>query len=497
MTRTWTRGSGLGRMASVVLAACLSSLLGACGGGRAGTGSGPAESTHGHDEDMQTAASNRVAIPAAVRSNLGITFVTVERRHIERTLRAPGRFEYLPTARREYRTALAGRVELVVEQYARVEAGEVLYRIDSPAWREMQQDLAEAGSSVRRLVAKQGTFEPLWEAHERHHEILEEGVSVWEERVAQLRALSETGGGRGDDLAQARSSLASTRAELAEVQEREAELAADRDETAAALETATARLNFLLDSAGAIVGRDRAWLVETVEGRDGPQPRWAAVHAIEVMASEAGVVEEVGLTNGSWADETVAVLTVVRPDRLRFRASGLQSDAGALRDGLRVRIVPPTPTSAGRAVPLQDTMEGLLSIGLSGDPDDRTLDLVVVPESLRAWARPGVTAQLEIVTDATAQAELAIPLAAVQRDGLIPVIFRRDPANPNQAIRMQADLGKDDGRWVSILSGVRDGDEIVLDGAFQLMLATSGSIQQGGHFHPDGTFHQGDDGEGH
>ena len=54
------------------------------------------------------------------------------------------------------------------------------------------------------------------------------------------------------------------------------------------------------------------------------------------------------------------------------------------------------------------------------------------------------------------------------------------------------ELGKDDGRWVALLSGVRDGDQIVLDGAFQLMLATSGSIQKGGHFHSDGTYHEGE-----
>ena len=36
------------------------------------------------------------------------------------------------------------------------------------------------------------------------------------------------------------------------------------------------------------------------------------------------------------------------------------------------------------------------------------------------------------------------------------------------------------------------GDEIVLDGGFQLMLATSGTIQQGGHFHADGTYHEGE-----
>ena len=56
---------------------------------------------------------------------------------------------------------------------------------------------------------------------------------------------------------------------------------------------------------------------------------------------------------------------------------------------------------------------------------------------------------------------------------------------------MQADLGATDGRWVVIQSGVRAGDEVVVDGVYQLMLATSGSAANGGHFHSDGTFHEG------
>jgi multidrug efflux pump subunit AcrA (membrane-fusion protein) len=137
-------------------------------------------------------------------------------------------------------------------------------------------------------------------------------------------------------------------------------------------------------------------------------------------------------------------------------------------------------------------MHGTLQLGLTGDAKDRTIDLYVTPEKLSPWARPGVTAQLEIITDSTDSAELSIPLAAVQQDGLSQIIFRRNPNNPNEAIRMEADLGLNDGRWVAVLSGLTDGDEVVLDGGFQLMLATSGSIQKGGHFHSDGTFHEGD-----
>jgi cobalt-zinc-cadmium efflux system membrane fusion protein len=445
---------------------------------------------HDHEAAMQAASTNRIDIPPAVRRNLGISFVAVERRRIEQTLRVPGRFEYLPTARREYRTMLPGRVELLVEQFDRVDTAAPLYRIDSPAWREMQQKLAETRSSIERLTTKLATFEPLLAAHDRHEESLQESIDVWSTRVDQLEAVREAGGGRVNELAEARSAFASARAELANVQEKKAELRAARAETIAELGAAETRMSFLLDSASSLVDFDRAELVETVRHNGQDRPRWETIGSIEVRAAESGVVEMLGLTNGAWADREVAVVTVVQPDRLRFHASGLQSDLGVLRDGLETRIVPPAPTTAGRAIHLQDTMRGTLSLGLSGEPNDRTIGLYVLPEQLSAWARPGVAAQLEIITDSTATPELAIPKAAVQQDGLRPVIFRRDPDRPNQAVRMEADLGMDDGRWVAVLSGLRTGDEIVLDGAFQLMLATSGTMQKGGHFHGDGTFHE-------
>ena len=444
---------------------------------------------HDHAEDEAPTNPNLVAIPAAVRSNLGITFIEVERRRIEQTLRVPGRFEYLPTAGREYRTMLPGRVELAGDQFDRVESGDTLYLIDSPAWREHQEKLTEATASIQRLRTRLDSFGPLREAHHTHEQRLEETIAIRRERVDQLRSLAEAGGGRRPELIAARDSVSTAEAELAEVLEKEATLEADEAETRADLVAAEARFDFLLDTASSIVREP----VDALLANEGDHPRWRTLELIEVRADAPGIIDTIDITNGAWATQESAVLSVVQPDRLRFRASGLQSDLGVLRDGLSARIVPPTPTTTGRAVPLTDTMEGTLSLGLAGDPNDRSLDLYVVPENLKPWARPGISAQLEIVTDATASPELTIPLAAVQRDGLTPVIFRRNPSNPNEAIRMEADLGKDDGRWVALLSGVRDGDEVVLDGAFQLMLATSGSIQKGGHFHSDGTFHEGED----
>ena len=167
---------------------------------------------------------------------------------------------------------------------------------------------------------------------------------------------------------------------------------------------------------------------------------------------------------------------------------GMQSDLGRLKSGLPARIVPPK----GGSIDLQDTMEATLTLGLSADAQERTVELIAVPARLASWARPGVSAHLEIIT-AGGQNELAIPLSSVIQDGLSKVFFRRDPKDADKVIRTEADLGVNDGRWVAVQSGVRDGDEVVLDGVYQLMIATSGTVQKGGHSTATGAFHEGKD----
>ena len=464
----------------------LPAMLGGCGE------ASPEPSSTPHAE-ATPAPTNRIDIPPAVRSNLGITFAPAERRHIEDTLRAPGTFEYLPTAVRTYQTMLPGRVDILVNQFELVEPGTPLYRIDSPEWREVQRSIAESDANVTQLESTVRTFDPLMKAHRQHERSLHEHIDVWRARVERLDALRAAGGGRMSELTAARSSLTAAEAELANVQEKDAELHADQDRTHTALEAAKVNRSLAIDAAAALLDLDPEALLAPTSVDGIEQPQWRSMTTIAVVARKAGVVESVDLTNGAWANASDRVLTVVQPDRLRFHASGLQSDLGVLRDGLPVTIVPPTPTATGTAVSIHEVMRGSLSLGLAGNADERTLDLYVTPDSLAHWARPGVRAQLEIVTDSSDTAELAIPLAAVQQDGLEPIIFRRDPMNPNKAIRIDADLGLNDGRWVAVLSGLRDGDEVVLDGGFQLMLATSGSVQQGGHFHADGTFHEGED----
>jgi hypothetical protein len=82
-------------------------------------------------------------------------------------------------------------------------------------------------------------------------------------------------------------------------------------------------------------------------------------------------------------------------------------------------------------------------------------------------------------------------VASVIQDGLEHVFYRRDPKDPDRALRVLADLGPSDGRWIVLKSGVKEGDEVVLDGVYALKLTSSAQQAPAGyHYHADGALHK-------
>lgn len=446
--------------------------------------------------------TNRIDVPESVRRNLGITFAKVESRPVAQTIRVPGRFEYIPEARREYRTMLAGRVELSVKQYQRVEAEQRLYLLASPEWHELQEKISAAESEIRQAEARAKSIPVLLAAHHKHEESLRTSADLWEKRVEQLDQTKVAGVISSEEVTSARSTFATQKAQLAEVLEKEAELEAQRIETEAQLGAAKARFRLLISTAATLLNLDEEELTKACEpphtgtasirhheGPSGePAPFWRELHEIEVRATAPGIIQSLDLTNGAWVSTGSLVLATVDPTGLRFVASGMQSDLGRLQDGLPARIVPPK----GGSLQLLETMDATLTVGLAADPEERTVELIAVPMRVAPWARVGVAAHLEVIT-AGGRDDLAIPLSSVIQDGLSKIFFRRDPSDPDKVIRTEADLGVNDGKWVVVQSGIREGDEVVLDGVYQLMLASSAVAQKGGHFHSDGTFHEGED----
>jgi hypothetical protein len=414
---------------------------------------------------------NVVAIPDSVRTNLGITFAKVTRRVVAGTVRYPGRFEAPPEAVRKHHAPVAGRVTLLVKQFDRVAKGAELFRLEAPRLRELRREIAAAEAEDRVADAELQSLPAYRAAHRAHEEALKGSVELWTKRVADLEALQAGGGVRNDELSAARAELAKANADFAETQEKDADLEARARRVAAVQAGAAARAALLRDELASLLG---------TPGGNG------ASAEITGRAANDGVVSKIEVSEGAWADVGAALLEIVDPTRVRFRAAAPQVDLSRLKDGAAVRIVP--SVGGGDALRARNGIPAVLRVGIAGDAEERTFDVFAVPTAADPAARPGVVGALEIVPDGATE-DLSVERAAVLRDGLVSVFFRRDPKKLDQVLRVEADLGVTDGRYVVIKSGVKEGDEIVLGGAYQLVLATSGTAQKGGHFHADGTFH--------
>ena len=412
-------------------------------------------------------ASAAIDIPPTVQKNLGLTFVDVEVRQVADTMRIPGAFELQPRARHEYRMALPGRIELLVDQYERVESGAALFRFQSPRWPELLHEI---------IVGEQATA-----VEEARIEVVLAQRAESERKLELLR-------GRIEMLAQAdfkRADLENDAAELeASLPRLAAELQLARTRVANAKRTREHALHRAATAAGLPEGQlEREVLVEGER-----VPFYQTIDWIEVRAVQAGVVERLAVTDGAFVQPPDPVLSIVDPERVRFRARAPQGDLDRIMSARTTHIVPPrTP-----GTPIGTAVAASMSLGLEAQPADRTVTLIATPEERAPWIRPGVSAYLEVVLESTAVPALAIPRAAIVQDGLQHVFFRRDPKNPGRAIRVQADMGVSDGRWVVLHSGVQRGDQVVHDGVYELKLAQQqvGGKQQSGHVHADGSVHE-------
>lgn len=395
----------------------------------------------GHDHGSQ-GSEKRVPINDAVKRNLGLVFAKAEYRSTLATRTLNGHFELVPSAQHHYPLPATGRVTVLVKPLQEIKEGQLIAEIDAPAWRKLQQELSEASSSLTQANAEKIRAEAAQKAAGDIEGVQEE-LNVY---AAEVKVALAKVGSAKSNYAQ------------------------------------------LLLQASTLTGLS----VKTLEKSDDKGPNWAKLQSIPIRSVCNGVVQEIDAATGTWVAEGTEVIHVVDPNQLRFRAKALQADVyDSLRNGLRVHIVPPTAKGDLRT---NQSVQGMLRLGVTGDPEIRTTDVFVDfgKRALPIWARPKLSAVAKVVTAGSLDdEELSIPTRAIIQDGLDTVYFLVDPENENSVIRKVADMGPSDGKWTTIYSGLTEEDQVVVDGVYQLKLATSAQATKGGHFEADGTWHEG------
>lgn len=439
---------------------------------------------HAHAGSGKDGPTNRVAIPEAVRNSLGITFAKAEERSVSPTLRLAGHVEPTTAGQQPFHANLAGTVTIHVQPLQRVKTGDLLVSIAS-------SELLEARHELHTQADQVGHAE----------DVRKVDGALLTEASATLRHIKK----RLASIRSAGASKAGLTAEMQRLKARVQVLRVKRGASSRAVVRAEHRFEAELARFASQVGMSISALREadtsSAEHGDTP-PRWETMERLEMRARADGVVTDLPLRTGAWVELGGKVAQVTDPSAVWVKCKAIPSDLSQLRDGQKVeisaagrpRVLTGITTPAGESA--VTSVIGTLRVGVASD-DSHTfpvyvaLDAAASKPKLPAWFRSGVTVFADVRLITTNKPETVIPKSALVRDGLETIFFRRDPSDPDKAVRTVADMGPDDGQWVTVYSGVAPKDEVVVDGAYELKLATKAAPAEGGHFHSDGSFHKG------
>jgi cobalt-zinc-cadmium efflux system membrane fusion protein len=370
---------------------------------------------HGHDEPGHGEHADEVTLTSDAIARYGIKIEPVRRRAMTASFVAPARVAFNAEAMAHVGTPVEGRVaQLRVRLGDTIARGDVLLIVDSPALGESQSDYLRKAAAVE--VARTG-LEVARTSYDRSKTLMEgKGLSLGEfqRREGEFRIA------QGGLLAAESAALAAENTlhlyGMTQAQVNALKATGEID----------ARYEVRAPIAGTVVERE-ATLGEVV----GPERE-----ALMILAdlSTYWVMADV-------PEARIARVAVDSPAWVTIAALGRDAVEG------RVTYIAPQLNAATRTTPVRVEIAG----GIPG-------------------LQAGMFGQVEMVgADASTTATvLAVPESAVQTVEGGPAVFVPVPNEENTFAKRAVTVGPRVGRWTPILSGLAEGEPVVVGGSFIL-----------------------------
>lgn len=373
---------------------------------------------HGDDEHDHAgdAHVDEVKLTPEAIKQYGVTTGIVSRQSLVGTVTAPARVAFNTDAMAHVGSAITGRAnDLKVKLGDRVERGDLLIVVDSPELGEAQSDFLLKRTAV--MIAKPAV-QLTKDAYNRAKQLLDQSQGI----------------------------------ALAEVQKREAEWRTAEGNLRAAEASATAAENKLH-----LYGMSQDAVRKLVEtGEIVPQYR--------ITAPIAGQVVEREVTLGE----------LVRPDRDSLLVIADLSTAWVIADVPEARIGEIGIGGAARislAALKNRVLDGKVTyIAPALDPNTRSAKVRIEVNDPTGTIRPGMFAQASIrpASIDEAGAVLAVPEEAIQTVEGGPAVFVPVEGEPNTFAKRSVTVGPSVAGLVPVLSGLDEGDVLVVAGSFIL-----------------------------
>ena len=249
----------------------------------------------------------------------------------------------------------------------------------------------------------------------------------------------------------------------------------DLDAAAVSLAQARSQYNIArkhLDSLNAIGKQDAlksaSGQLQSAKGK--LQGAQAQLSYSEVRSPIDGVITDRPLYPGEMASTATPLLTVMDTSRIVAKAHIPQSDALFLHKGDKATIQISGAEDAGK-------IPGLVTlVSPAFDPGSTTVEIWVQAANADQQLRPGMTAQLSIIAQTVPGAIVVPQSALLNANGEEAQVMVID--NQSQAHSRDVKTGIQTGQQVQVISGLKQGEQIVTQGAYGLPDGTKVKIEK-------------------
>jgi len=408
----------------------------------------------GGGEATQTAGS--IQVDAETAKRLGIKVEPVNKTELAVGIKTTGQIETLPSKKAEVTAPIPGTVvELLVEPGASVKAGQPVALLSSPDLVELrvesQEKRAEAEANLQQAQADlklaQQNLERQSQIAAADIEQTRTELKVAQEQYDRDRDLVRAGALPRRQMLESLAHLAEGKAQLAKATSQREVLEAEAQLKRAQSAVKVAQSRIRLSSA----------TYQTRLSQLGTRAN--AKGLVTVSAPISGRVADREVTLGqSFEDAGGKLMTIVNDSRVFATANIYEKDLNKVETGQRVSVKVsslPNRTFTGRIKRIGSVVQG----------ETRVVPVQAELDNFGGQLKPGMFAQLEVLTDQTPTAVLVIPnWAVVEANGKKLVYIQ----NGNAYQGAEVTLGQTSGDMVEVKSGLFDGDRVVTQGAMQL-----------------------------
>ena len=414
----------------------------------------------GHGDEFKGSAvqsSGSVEVDPAMAVRLGFKVEPVKRERLAFGVKTTGQIETLPNRQVEVTTPVGGTVlRLLVKPGDRVDQGQAVAMMNSPDLTDLRTTAmdrrAEATAAVQTATAD---LQLAQENLDRQGTIVEQEVKeaqsafdFVQESYTKDQTLADAGALPKRVALESKTKLVAAQATLTKVASRLpiAEANAQVKRAQSALDAAEARVYLSSQSYNA-----RLKQLGANANADG---------TLTIVAPIAGTVADRETTVGESAkDPGKKIMTIVNGAGVQASGNVFEKDLSQIKVDQAVRV---------KVNGLSDrTFSGRISvIGTAVSRETRVVPIKVELDNIDGALKPGMFAEIEVLTDRTPVAVLAIPKSAiVETNDKKKIVFVQ---NGKSFQSTDVTLGRESGEMIEVTNGLLDGDRIVTQRAPQL-----------------------------